>query len=262
MKVLVLGAGKMMEAILLGLKDQVDLSSWSIYSPSGASAETLAQKCGAKAVKDLTPFSKLDFVIIGCKPQQLHELKKIMPDHLKNELFVSVLAALSEKDQLQTLDAKKLIRVMPNLASKFKQGIGLISSESAKEELGKIQSLFDKIGIAKIVTENELEELTLLTGSSPAFYFEFALSLSKNFRSLNPLEREQLARVALIGAGHLLKDDPKDLSSHIDAVTSKGGVTIATLTSWRDLDLTNLLRKGVEAGKARAQEIRESLRRS
>ncbi len=262
MKVLVLGAGKMVEAILLGLKDQVDLSSWLIYSPSGSSADSLAQKSGAQSVKDLTGLANLDFVMIGCKPQQLLELKKILPENLTEELFVSVLAALSEKDQLHTLGAKRLIRVMPNLASKFKQGIGLISSESAKKDLPKIQDLFNKIGMAKIVFESELEELTLLTGSSPAFFFEFALTLSKNFRSLTPLDREILARQALIGAGDLLKDDPKDLSSHIDAVTSKGGVTIATLLNWRESDLAGLLKKGVEAGKARAQELRDSLRRN
>lgn len=261
MKVLVLGAGKMLEAILVGLKESLDLSDFRIFSPSGLSAQALAKKIGAKPVSDLSSERDFDWILVGCKPQQLKNLKLLIGDQFQNALFVSVLAALSEKNQLEILGAKRLVRIMPNLPVKVRAGVVLMSSDSAKEKLDFFEELFSRLGKVSIVKEAELEELTLLTGSGPAFFYEFALQLSRLSRSLTLTEREELARKVLEGAGLMLHHDQEPLSSHISNVTSKGGVTIAVLEKWRELDLGAFLKHGFDRGMKRIEEIRESLLR-
>lgn len=259
MKVLILGAGKMVEAILIGLQNETDLSQFFIYSPSGKSAEELARKVGinfAPSVDSIQP----DWVWLGCKPQQLKDLSESIKGKFTQATFVSMLAAVDEADQRQILGVKKLIRIMPNLSVRYKKGITLIASDSAKTELIAIKNLFSSLGVSQEVTEKELEELTLLTGSGPALFYEFTKNLAANFSSLSEKEREILARQVLQGAGISSAQSPQDLGLMIDGVTSKAGVTIAVLEEWRKLGLKELLKKGIEAGAKRTAEIKEGLR--
>lgn len=258
MKVLVLGAGKMVEAILEGLKNEADLSRFYIFSPTGVSAEALAKKVGAVHVKTLDEVTP-DFVWVGCKPQQLKDLSLLLQGRFQHATFISMLAALSEEDQLKVLGVKKLIRIMPNLSVRYKKGITLISSSSAKDDLKGTKTLFSLIGLARELPETELEELTLLTGSGPALFYEFTKVLSANFTSLNPDEREELARMVLLGSAMSASSSTEPLSKMIDGVTSKAGVTIAVLEEWRKLKMNELILNGVTAGKKRSDEIKASL---
>lgn len=260
MKVLVLGAGKMTEAILTGLKKTESLANWMIYSPSGTSAQKLAGRVGARAINDLTQVQSPDWILIGCKPQQLPELKTSLNGLFKESLFVSMLAAVSEADQIKMLGIKELIRIMPNMPVEFNEGVTLLASDSSKARLSSFQGLFAKLGTSLVVTEPELEELTLLTGSGPAFIYEFAKNLAASFESLGDEEREKLVRQVIKGAAKNLSAAPESLSELTAKVTSKGGVTIAVLNYWGESDLSLKIKSAIEAGKKRSAEIKATLR--
>lgn len=262
MKVLILGAGKMVEAILEGLKNESDLSNFYLYSPSGRSAEVLAKKVGAKFAATLDEVKDPTWVWVGCKPQQLKDLSLLIQGKFPKATYVSMLAALAEADQLKVLGVSKLIRIMPNLPVKFKKGVTLLSSTSAQEELKQVKNLFSLIGLAQEVSEIELEELTLLTGSGPALFYEFTKMLAMSFTSLTEKDREHLARMVLSGAGVSLDSSGENLTEMINGVTSKAGVTIAVLEEWRRLKLNELIQKGVHTGKERSTEIRATLRQN
>jgi pyrroline-5-carboxylate reductase len=262
MKVLILGAGKMVEAILLGLQNESDLSQYYLFSPSGKSAELLAKKVGVHFISSLDEIKDPTWVWIGCKPQQLNELAKSINGKFPQATFVSMLAALSELDQREILGVSKLVRIMPNLPVKFKKGVTLVSSESAPLEIKHIKNLFSLLGVSQVVTEPELEELTLLTGSGPALFYEFTKLLASSFTSLSQIEREGLARMVLSGSGVSLQSSEDGLDGMINQVTSKAGVTIAVLDEWRRLMLVELIQKGISAGKKRSNEISQTLRDS
>ncbi len=260
MRVLVLGAGKMTEAILLGFKKtSTNLSEWMIYSPSGTSASKLAGKVGARSVSDLSQVKNVDWVLLGCKPQQLKDLSVTLDNRFKESLFVSMLAAVSEADQLKILGAKDLIRIMPNLPVEYNEGICLLSSDTGKSRLGSFQTLFEKLGTSMVVKEEELDELTLLTGSGPAFFYEFARELSASFSSLDDLAREKLIRQVMKGSSHSAQHSKLSLTEMTEAVTSKAGVTIAVLSHWRESNFSEFVKDGIAAGKARTEEIKSLL---
>jgi pyrroline-5-carboxylate reductase len=260
MKVLVLGAGKMVEAILTGLKKTENLSEWVIYSPSGTSASKLAGKVGCRAVADLNTVKNPDWVLVGCKPQQLKELAVTLDGKFKDSLFVSILAAVTEEDQIKILGIKDLIRIMPNIPVENNDGICLMSSTTAKGRLSSFQHVFNKLGTAMIVSEAELDELTLLTGSGPAFIYEFAKNLAASFESLTDADREKLTRTMISGSAKAMNLSKSTLSEMSEAVTSKAGVTIAVLTEWRNNNFSEFIKKGIEAGKKRTEEIKAILR--
>ena len=260
MRVLVLGAGRMVQAILSGFKKTENLSEWVIYSPSGVSAQKLAGKVGARVTTDPLLVKNPDWILVGCKPQQLSDLGKTLQGAFKESLFVSILAALSESDQLEKLGGKELIRVMPNLPVEFNEGISLLASTSGQRRLSSMQSLFSKLGTSLVVSEDELEELTLLTGSGPAFFYEFARDLAGSFTSLDEVKREELVKQVFKGAAQTLVKNSESLEELTSKVTSKAGVTIAVLTYWREINLKEKLVSAISAGKKRAQEIRTILR--
>lgn len=261
MSVLVLGAGKMTSALLAGLSSAHDLSGWQIYSPSGVSAAALAASVGARAVGDLQKVEPPQWVLLGCKPQQLAALAMQLNGQFQNCLYVSMLAAIPEQVQRAQLGAERLIRIMPNIPVRQREGVTLLSSLSANDELKTFQQLFSSVGMALVVKENELEELTLLTGSGPAFIYEFAKDLAASFSSLSPAQREILAVQVLYGAALGAHQEKKPLSDKIAAVTSTGGVTIAVLEKWRQLGLKRLIGEGIAAGLERSRSIRESYHR-
>jgi pyrroline-5-carboxylate reductase len=260
MKVLVLGAGKMVSALLMGFKNAgQDLSGWTIFSPSGSSAKNLANSVGANSVDDLKEVAEFEWILIGCKPQQLHSLKKLIGNDFSEHLFVSLLAAISEKDQMRVLGIKSLVRVMPNLPVEHNSGIVLISSHSVNSQVLKFENLFSLLGEVIVVNDEDLDELTLLTGSGPALFYEFALGLSHSFSALDVTKREYLASMVLRGAGISVSRD-QSLHDLIDSVTSKGGVTRAVLDNWKEGEFQEVIRNGIEAGKLRSRVIKDSLR--
>jgi pyrroline-5-carboxylate reductase len=255
MKVLVLGAGKMIESILKGLHKTEDLSEWHIYSPSGKSATSLAALVGAKSITNLKEIDNVDWVFVGCKPQQLKDLSVTLNGLFTDAIFISILAAISEQNQKKILGVSKLVRAMPNLPVAINEGITLLASESVESDLDSFQKFFAKLGTSLVVNESELEELTLLTGSGPAFVYEFSNQLSKSFESLSDDKREELTKQLLKGAAMTAHNSDKSLAQLRAEVTSKGGVTQAVLESWTQSSLNEILRKGISAGKKRILEI-------
>lgn len=262
MKVLVIGAGKMVGAILHGLKGAQDLSQFYLYSPSGESAKSLASQVGANWIKHPLDVQDFDYVLLGHKPQQLPDVAATFGPHLSKSVILSLLAAVSEEQQRKLLEAPRLIRVMPNLPVKIRKGVTLLTSQSAVKELPIVQSLFSTLGEVFTLNENAFEELTLLTGSGPAFYYEFTQNLASSFSSLSDGEREKMARAVFLGAALSAQTERLPLQQMVADVTSKAGVTIAVLKKWRELDLGTILKKGVARGLARTQEIKDSLLRN
>ena len=252
MRILVVGAGKMVDAILAGLPGPA-VSPWGIVSKSGSSAKNLATQYGLQFCENISDFPNPDWILLGCKPQQLKEIK--IPD----VPVMSLLAAIPEETQKKILGVSQLVRVMPNLPVKSGKGVVLLSS-SEKRLLKMPEELFSKVGMVKTMPENELEELTLLTGSGPALFYEFTKNLAASFTSLNQAEREELAKAVLIGAATSVSGH--DLQSLIDAVTSKGGVTIAVLEEWRKHGLSQVLKSGVDNGMKRTEELKARLLQS
>jgi pyrroline-5-carboxylate reductase len=252
MRVLVIGAGKMVASILTGLSSE-SVSSWGIVSKTGHSAKKLAGQFSMEFCESVSDYKNPDWILLGCKPQQLKEIK--IPD----VPVMSLLAAIPESTQKNILGVSHLIRVMPNLPVKTRTGVILLSS-SSKPLLKMPEELFSKLGLVKTMAEKELEELTLLTGSGPALFYEFTRSLAGSFNSLSEPEREELAQAVLKGSAASLGE--ADLQTLIDAVTSKGGVTIAVLEEWRKNNLGALLKTGVENGKKRTEELKAHLLQS
>jgi len=259
MRVLIIGAGKMVDALLSGLRP--DEHDYFIFSPSGISAKALAEK---HSINYLTaPFiDSPDIVMLGHKPQQLRDVAEVLKGKFPESIFASLLAAVDEKNQLESLYVKKLVRVMPNLSVGVKKGVTLLSSLSVdSDEMQILKRWLSPTGICVEVNETQLDELTLLTGCGPALFFQFAFNVSKCFETLSLDETLKLTAQVMIGSSDLINKYDGKFSKAIQDVASKGGVTEAILKSWNEGRFFDEIRNGIDAGKIKTQMIKDSLPR-
>jgi pyrroline-5-carboxylate reductase len=257
MRVLIIGAGKMIDALLTGLRP--DEHDYFIFSPSGTSARALAKKHSINYIS--APFiDSPDLVLLGHKPQQLKDVAELLRGKFPQSIVASLLAAVDEKNQLEILGVKKLVRIMANLSVGVKQGVTLLSSLSIdSDEMQNLKKWLSPTGLCVEVTENQLDELTLLTGCGPALFYQFALSLSKCFESLPLDETLKLTAQVFIGSSDLIKNYDSKFSKAIQDVCSKGGVTEAIINSWDKGRFFDEIKDGIDAGKIKTQIIKDSI---
>ena len=263
MKGIVLGCGNMSSAIIEGMASVIDFSNTAFYTPSQTKAMNLSKKVGgvfAATLEDLP--TNPDFVILACKPQQFAELaKKIKSSFTSDPLFISILAATPRSLHESLLGSNRILRVMPNMPVRFKQGVSLLLSASGVKEDEKAfwEKSFSEIGVVKWTkTEDEFNHLMLLCGSGPAFMYQWLKWLSEMSDDLSLKERESLAISVMEGALASIKNDSsKSLENLISEVTSKGGVTAAVLNGWDEAKVSGALSQGWKKGISRTSEIEQ-----
>ena len=112
--------------------------------------------------------------------------------------------------------------------------------------------------VIKVKTEAEIDAVTAVSGSGPAYFFLLAEALEKAARAqgFDDESAAQLARATLIGAGAMANKDAQKLSDMRKAVTSPGGTTEAALNILgKDSALNDLVDNAVRAAVKRAKEL-------
>ena len=252
MKILVWGCGTMASAFVQGLARSHEELEFICWNPSVEKAQTLAAKVSGRVLKDSQVLPTVDAVILGFKPQKLAEAAPALSKLTAGTTVISLLAAVGVA-RLQTFfPAASVIRVMPNLAVAFGQGVVLWHGTS--EVWGKF---FQSLGLAPLVSERLMDVYTLHAGCSPAFLFAWIDEATK-FAVKNGGEAE-LARKILIkawqGAIVGLESDPLNMQQKINEVASIGGVTRAALDGFAQC-APDYIEQGFAAGLRRIQELK------
>ena len=117
--------------------------------------------------------------------------------------------------------------------------------------------LFAALGTVVIVDEGQMDAVTALSGSGPAYFFYLAEKLRQAAveHGLPEKEADELVRQTLYGAGKLLCDTgaaPEELRAR---VTSKGGTTAAAVEVFEEADLSNIIARAVAVAVARSKEL-------
>lgn len=267
MKIAVIGCGNMASAVVKQLhKSNKDIKFYT-YTPSITRAKSLAEEVNGTVVEDFNSFEidLIDYWLIGCKPQQVDELAKNMSEKLKDKVIVSMLAATSVEKLSRVFKTNKIIRIMPNTPIALGLGVTLVKSSDELDGLVKdkfLNSLEAGSYIIETKTEKELDELTVFSGSGPAYVFYFAYTLEQKLLNMGYEQAmcRELINNLFVGSSALMKDTSSSLSDLVDQVTSKGGVTIEAIKEYRSNDLGNISSKAIEQALKRTDEITQLLK--
>jgi pyrroline-5-carboxylate reductase len=259
-----IGAGRMAGAIVDGLLAKgaarpADLTC--IGGPADDTAQILSQRTGIACHTDLAALlAGADTVVLACKPQQLAGLDARLADLTAGKLVLSILAGKRLARLTQSFPrARNLVRVMPNTPGQIGAGISgwCALAPLADADRRTVLRLLESLGRAIEFAEPQLDAVTGLSGSGPAYVFEFAAALRDGGEAagLPRAAAYSLALETILGAAKLMQQSPLEPEELRNQVTSPNGTTLAGLQRMEAHGFRAMLRETVLAATARSEEL-------
>ncbi|MFF2344953.1 pyrroline-5-carboxylate reductase [Pseudarthrobacter sp. NPDC058119] len=269
-----LGCGSMNEAILGGLleagKDPGDVVATVRRAERASELAQRYQGITAIAGEEEPDNNKQAakgsaVVILGVKPVGIADLaREISPALSPETVVVSVAAAVSIAQLEAALPAgQPVIRTMPNTPAKLGRGVVSVSpgTHCSPEQLQMVKDLLQGTGTVVEVPEEQVDALSAISGSGPAYAFYLAEAMASAGEELG-LDRELsvlLARETVAGAGLMLAEPGADPSALRKAVTSPNGTTERAIATFDEQGIPAIIAAGARAAADRAAEITRQL---
>lgn len=262
-KIAFLGAGNMAAAFAEGLlaKNPAAQADLVCYSGSGQTAAALAAKTGIRQATTLDELlAGADTLIVAFKPQHLAGADPRLAELTAGKLVVSVLAGKKVATLARTFPkARNLVRTMPNTPSQIGAGMTgwCVRDPLSAADRATVDTILTALGKAVEVAEPQMDALTAVSGSGPAYVFEFAAALRDAgvAAGLTPETSQTLAVETLLGAARLLARKNIEPETLRNQVTSPNGTTFAGLQRMAAGDFRGLIKETVLAAKARSEEL-------
>lgn len=260
-----IGAGSMAEAMIAGLikggvfqPEQVIVANRS----NSERLQELTKKYGIKATHDKEKLvQESAIIVLAMKPKDVKSGIDGIQEYIHDQLIVSVLAGVSIETITSILGKQAaIIRAMPNTsATVAKSATAIAASEDVTmSQIKKCQSLFEAIGICKLVEENQLDAVTGLSGSGPAYVYFLAEAMEKAAVEVgldSDVARELIVQT-LLGASEMITSSDKHPSQLRKEVTSPNGTTEAGITILQERGFEEALISCVKRATERSHELK------
>ena len=213
-------------------------------------------------VKSITEIGQdCDVIFLAVKPQDLDTVLSELSHSLKKEtLLISIAAGKTTKFiESKLANTNPVVRVMPNTPAQIGKGVSAISpgASATNDHLSLTKDLLSASGLVVEVAEENQDAVTALSGSGPAYFFNFIEAMIKAGVNLGLTEEiaTQLAIGTITGSAAMLQESGIDAATLRKNVTSPNGTTAAALKVFSDSNLEKIVADAMVAAKKRAQEL-------
>jgi pyrroline-5-carboxylate reductase len=203
--------------------------------------------------------------VLAVKPQQLREAAQALRPLLGRQLVITIAAGVRIRDLSRWLGGyPRIVRVMPNTPALAGAGISGLYAGGAVSAAGRAaaQRILGAVGATLWVgAEDDLDAVTAVSGSGPAYVYYFIEALERAARELG-LAASAARRLALetfSGALRLAAHSGEPPATLRDRVTSKGGTTERALASMEAERVQDAIVRAVKAAAARSRELGDEL---
>ncbi|MDR1404059.1 MAG: pyrroline-5-carboxylate reductase [Candidatus Methanoplasma sp.] len=250
-----IGAGRMAEAMIRGLISEDVYSEDEIIAcaPSKATRDRIASELGIAMFKTASDISRLtDVAVIAVKPGHIaglftEEKLTFGPKHL----VISIAAGIRISTLESYVPDARIVRAMPNHCCMVLEGASGYSggTRATDRDIELVDRILSSVGLAAEVREDDLDAVTGMSGSSPAFMYMFAdaiIDIGKKNGLPGDVAADLVAQ-SLVGAGRMMLETgmtPKEL---IDSVCSPGGTTIEGIKVLDEKDMRSTVCEAIEA---------------
>ena len=261
-----LGAGRMATALAKGFCTQgLNPGNVSAVDPFDSARDAFTSAVGGHARVSSTAdeaFLNADVLFLAVKPAVILELLADLSDRLNSEQLIVSIAAGIPLNRLENAvrAGTRAVRVMPNTPCLVGVGACGVTAGSAAtaDDIGIVSRLLESVGIVEVVPESQLDAVTGLSGSGPAYVFQMIEALSDGGVKMGlPRTTARLAAQTLAGAARMVLETGEHPGTLKDAVTSPGGTTIAALHELEAGGLRATLIRAVETATRRSKELGE-----
>lgn len=260
-----IGAGNMASCLIGGLiSNQYPAQNIIACDINSAKLDQLQQQYNIQTEIDINSgIKKADIVILAIKPQQMQSVCRSITRTQHKPLFISIAAGVREGDIDHWLGSGlAIVRCMPNTPALVGLGASALYANATVSQQQQQQAEHILLGAGITVwvdDESQLDAVTAVSGSGPAYFFLFieALQNAGIKMGLNPETASQLARQTALGAATMALD--KDVIVLRQQVTSTGGTTEQAINSFQHNNLQQLVIEATQAAQKRSVELAEQL---
>ena len=180
-----IGCGKMASAIINGIISSGFVQKNNIKGSeiNPEIAENAQKRLGINVITDNKALViDSDIIFLVTKPNQVSEiLEEIKPELIQDKLLVSIAAGVSTTKIENIIGKQRVVRVMPNTPALVLEGMsGVCKGKYASEEdLDFVVKLLSNIGKAIKVTEEQMDIVTAISGSGPAFFYKIIEDMAR-----------------------------------------------------------------------------------
>jgi pyrroline-5-carboxylate reductase len=268
-RIAILGSGSMGTAILSGLlASGFDASKVTITTKSEQSAEKLADELGVTAIAleaqssaNQDAVAGADVVLVAVKPSYVVEVLKQAASKLQPDaLVISVAGGITTASMEAAVPTNvAVIRAMPNTPAIVGRAVTGISTGSRVSEiqLETALDLFETVGRVVVLPEEQIDALSTISGSGPAYVFYLIEQLTLAAQQMGFAEdvAAMLVEETFAGATELLSASNQSPDALRKQVTSPNGTTMQAIGVLEKAQLSELFNRATEAALARAKEI-------
>ncbi len=259
-----IGCGKMASAIIQGVltsanKEHLTLKG-SEVNPEVA--EAAQKRLGITVLSDNKALAiDSDIIFIATKPNFVKEVLEEIKDELTDEkLIVSIAAGVSTQKITDIIGPHRIIRVMPNTPALVKEGMsGVCKGEFATEEdIQFVINLLTGIGKCIEVEESQIDIVTAISGSGPAFFYKVIEDMARAGEKLGLAYDKSLllaTQTAIGSAKMIFNRGETPVQTLIDNVATKGGCTFVGISVMNDEHSDKLFYDVIEKTTVKANEL-------
>jgi pyrroline-5-carboxylate reductase len=264
----IIGAGNMGSCLIHGLIQNGHPANKISASDSTEEKLSGLASIGIQTTTDnLQAINHADVIIFAIKPQSFHAIARELAAYIQQHkpLILSIAAGIRESSIQTWLNGDiPIVRAMPNTPALIGCGATALYANRhvSEEQHDEAESILRSVGIVIwLEDENQMDAVTALSGSGPAYFFLMMEALQQSAEKLG-LTQETARLLTLqtaLGAARMAIESGKPLEELRQNVTSKGGTTEKAVSVLEDNQLRAIYHKALTAAKERSEELAEMM---
>lgn len=257
---LVVGGGAMGEALLAGwVASGVPAAEIGVVEPHAVRAADLVARHGVREAT-VDDAASAEVVVLAVKPNTVPKVLDALRAPLApGALVISIAAGVPLAVLEAALPGVAVVRVMPNTPALVGKGMaGVVPGAAASEaQVERAVGLMEAVGKAVVIGEHQLDALTALSGSGPAYLFYVAEAMIEGgvHQGLTRAEATALVNQTFVGSAALLAESGRSATELREMVTSPAGTTAAALRALDDAGVRSGFLAAVQACHDRSVEM-------
>lgn len=254
----IIGAGNMATAIVGGILKSGLLNPQAIVVSDSdrAKLDIFKDKGLNVTLSNVDAAKHCEYLLLAVKPQIAPAVFSEISEEIYAHTVISVMAGISICRLGSNLGQRNYARVMPNTPALVGEGMAAVAfSEGFFSDF--VLDIFSSLGKVVVLDETLFDAVTSLSGSGPAYVYTFIKALIEGGADggLDYDVAKKLALQTVRGAVEMIEQSDKSVSELIDAVCSKGGTTIQAIESFKEDNLENIVKKGMEKCRLKSKEL-------
>lgn len=258
----IIGLGNMGQALLKGLLDSkvVDRKNIVGIEKDRSKSDFVTENLKIRVFDNFEALKNVQIIIIAVKPQNIEEVLDKIKKFGEKKLIISIAAGITVSFIKKYLKNSKIVRCMPNTPALVLKGItgvycDIVVNDEEKESVKNILGSFGEVLFFE--NEDDINKVTALSGSGPAYVFYFIESLIEAgvYIGLSRESAYKLVKKTFEGSLELLTQTSKDPSQLKAMVTSPAGTTINALKLFDKEGLKGIIMDAVMSAYKRSKEL-------